>query len=157
MNTIPDPSTIFLSAVPFDFFYPTIAQVWMVLFALFALTLAMLASLIFFIVIATKIIDLLGALSKSTPGPWHISKSEIILTDEGYGFDTIAKFSGRGVDEDRANARLASASPNMKEAIELMVAAFDEGQATAAQSQALGQAKAALRKAVGESDAREEA
>lgn len=58
---------------------------------------------------------------KHTPGPWTVGTktwSSHVIAPSKFGPHPLAVFSGRGRDEDDANAALAAAAPDLLEALE---------------------------------------
>ena len=62
---------------------------------------------------------------KHTPGPWRVDDNYVLCLYDGRP-NNICRMLGRG-DETEANARLIAAAPDLLEACEVMVAAYDEG------------------------------
>ena len=58
---------------------------------------------------------------KHTPGPWTVGTktwSSHVIAPSKFGPHPLAVFSGRGRDEDDANAALAAAAPDLLDALE---------------------------------------
>lgn len=61
---------------------------------------------------------------KHTPGPWTRGTdnwSSHVIAPTEYGSPVLAVFSGRGREEDDANAALTAAAPDMLEALEFWI------------------------------------
>lgn len=87
-------------------------------------------------------------MNKHTPGPWTVGTktwSSHVIAPSKFGPHPLAVFSGRGRDEDDANAQLTAAAPDLLEALEDLLAQVGRSDAIDTDK-----AREAVRKARGE-------
>jgi len=89
-----------------------------------------------------------------TPGPWHIGKRAADVAIYGPKGEEVAKILGffNDDEENKANARLISASPNLLEALQMLMPQ-EPREADSYDRAMWDNARAAIAKATGKEDA----
>ncbi len=87
---------------------------------------------------------------KATPGPWHVDDHEIGAVMSGNICVARGKDAGRSIGEIEANAHLIAASPELYEALSLLLADIKDYEAWQRPCHAVDVAVAALARARGE-------
>lgn len=93
-------------------------------------------------------------MSKHTPGPWEVRKNEPWVIAKAYGNMKSVVHLNLPIEqseEQRANARLIAAAPDLLEALELMLDRFRDTEGSHGQweEEATENARAAIAKATG--------